>query len=529
MPDVIKTGQVVIDFVKGKSDVKAPDLSPVVDAKQKEIDLNQRIIDQEQKVKEAAGWAAAAQQASAEKAARAQREAAEEAKRHSDALQQAAAADAAAIEQAAAEKKAAEEEAALAAEKAAAKAAALRKSQLEGANQLAEGLLKVGRAAALASATGSDSIKKLVENIVAAQVAVDIFTGGTTALKGFVAWLGAARIASLGLTASIAALEAVAAPLLLVLAALAAAYVLIARAEEEARQEAQAYREEQERQATANAQAVAAATERERSYQQQLRATMDLRSQSAAIAGADIQEQLRIAEMISAAPGGVGRGAEGDLRQQNVSLATTQNAVNMLNEQQAAERKIAEERAKALDDQASLIQLKQKELEIAEEVLKTEEKKTEAFLSQFGALSKGEQERLKRIDKKINAGEELSRSELNALGKAGGLAAEAAARIYADRGRKAGGEELLFGGKNAAAKALEDVQNAAGALSEVTGGLAADAALRAIKDRKAEVEKEFAAFLQSNLSALRAALNQMAVISERIKKVEVGLAYSKQK
>jgi hypothetical protein len=370
-------------------------------------------------------------------------------------------------------------------------------------------------------------MKKLIENLVAAQIAVDIFTGATTALKGFVAWLGAARIATLGLAGAIATLEAVAAPVLIVVAALAAAYYLLSgnakesaqAAEEQARAWKQ-YRDDLER-------AQQTAIDRERSLQAELRQTLTLRQQQAALEASNPGGMIQQARDFGAFSDG--KRPEDAARTINYAQGLAQSAVDNLRAQQEVEKSLASEKNKALDAQAEMIRLKQEELKTAEAVLKTEEAKTQAFLAQFGALTKGEQERLKRIDKKINAGEELSRSELNALGKAGGLAAEAAARIYADRGRKAGGDQLLFGGQDAAAKARENVQNRAGELSELTGGLSADAALRAIKERKAEVEKEFATFMEANLALLRKAIQEQRSLSDRQRKVEVALADSKKK
>lgn len=470
MADIIKTGTVVIDFKSGKTDIKPPNIASIEAAKKRELSLVEEILQQEEKVKQAQAQAAAA------------------------------------------------------AEAAAAKASAARRSQLEGANQLAEGMLKVGRAAVLAGATGSESMQDLVRGLVAAQVAVDIFTGGTTALKGFIAALGAARIATLGLAGAIAILETVAAPLLVVLALIAAAYLLVAGNAEKARQE-----QEKESQAAAQrtqmtTDAIAKAVAARNDLNRQIRETMTLQERAAAIAVQDGAGQAARAAQDSKDYAEAGGGAGSGLAPQVQAQALAQNAVSVLREQAEVQRMLTEKQTKALDDQAAMVTLKQQELKAAEAILKTEEAKTQAFLAQFGALSKGEQERLKRIDKKINNGEDLSRSELNALGKAGGAAAEAAARIWAERGRAAGGDNLLFGGKDTAAAAQRRVSDIQGEIGEITGGLGADEALRAIKARKAEVEKEFDKFLETNLSAIREAINTLLVITERIKKVEIAQA-----
>lgn len=470
MSDVIKTGTVVINFKSGTTDIKPPNIAPIEAAKKRELSLVEEILAQEEKVKQA------------------------------------------------------QESAAQAAEAAAQKQINARRQQVAAVNDIAEGVLKLGRAFVLAASTGSDSMEELVQGLVAAQVAVDIFEGGRKALSGFVAWLGAARIATYGLTGAIALLETVAAPLLIALGLLAAAYILVAGAADKARQE-----QEKESQAAAQrtqmtTDAIAKAVAARNDLNRQIRETMTLEERAAAIAAANPSGQAAYAAEYSKkyaeAGGGEGSGLEPQIQQQ----ALAQNAVAMLREEAEVKRAIADKDLKALDAQTAMIELKQKELEVARNVLKTEESKKEAYLAQFGALTKGEQERLKRIDKKISGGEELTRSELAALGKAGGAAAEAAARIYTERGRKAGGEDLLYGGKDTAAAAQRRVSDISGEIGEVTGGLGADDALRSIKARKAEVEKEFAKFLETNGAAIREAINTLLTITERIKKVEIAQA-----
>lgn len=465
MSDVIKTGKVVIDFVKGKSDVAPPSMKPVEEARRREISLVEEVLAQEEKVRQA--QAAASAEAEAQVA----------------------------------------------------KQIAARRQQLEIINNVAEGVLRMGRAFALAAASGTGEIRELVQAMVAAQVATDIYLGMTKAIQGLVAWLGAARIATLGLTGAIALLESVAAPLIIVLAALAAIYVVVAgnakAAAEEAEKQSELARQTLEDVVAANAKAAQSRNDLNKAY----RETLTLAQQAAAIDAQRPEEQVRYAAEMSEK-----YGTNSGIDPQEQQKALAENAVNLLKEREDVQRRITAEQIKALDYQAELVQSKQKELDLASETLKTEEAKTQAFLAQFGALSKGEQERLKRIDKKINAGQDLTRSELAALGRAGGLAGEAAARIYAEKGRQAGGDQLLFGGKDNVAAATKRVQDAAGELSQVTGGLTTDQALRAIQARKNEVEKEFAKFLETNSTALRSAVTTLLEITERIKKIEVAYA-----
>lgn len=475
MSDIIKTGKVVIDFVRGKNEVKPPDFGPMEKAREREKSLVEEILEQEEKVKRA------------------------------------------------------HEEAANAAIAAAEKARAAQLKQLEATSNLAEGLLKMGRAALLAGATGSESMQQLIDSLVAAQVAIDVFKGGQQALKGFVAWIGAARAATLGLAADTAVLTAAAAPYLLILSAMAAAYVLLAQSEEKARQASEEQRRAFEASSRAAADATFSAADRERNLQTELRATLGLWERIDELRAADPEGQLKA--MANRNVTGIVSGNTDQANQINEQALQSagENVVAILKERADAEKALADQRTKALDDEAQMIQLKQKELEAAQSILKAEEAKTQAFLAQFGALSKGEQERLKRIDKKISGGEELTRSELNALGKAGGMAAEAAARIWAERGRAAGGDQLLFGGKSAAAQAAFNVGERQGELGDLTGGRSADEALQAIKQQKQAIEGEFKRFMDSNSTILRTAINQLLVISERMKKLEINAAYAKNK
>lgn len=475
MSDIIKTGVVRIDFVRGKNDVKPPDFGPMEKAREREKSLVEEILAQEEKVKAARDAAAAAAVEASEKVVQAQMQ------------------------------------------------------QMQAVGDLAEGLLKMGRAAILAGATGSDSIKQLVESLMAAQVAMDVFKGGQQALKGFVTWIGAARAATLGLAADTAVLTAAAAPYLLILSALAAAYILLAQAEERARQQAEEMRRAFEASAAAASAAQQSATDRERNYQKELRATLGLWDQIDALRAADPEAQLKaiadrnVPNMVS------GNTLQADQINNDAMSAAAATASAQIRERAEAEKALADQRVQALDDEAKLIQLKQQELTAAEGILKAEKAKTESFLAQFGALTKGEQERLKRIDKKITAGDQLSRGELETLGKAGGRAAEAAARIYTERARAAGGESLLFGGKDTAAAAGTRVGDLQGELGDLTGGRSSEEALRAITQQSTAIRASFAKFLELNDQLLRKAISQQIALSAMQAKLETAAAYAKNK
>lgn len=467
MADIIKTGTVRIDIVRGKSDVKPPDIGPILAAKEKEVALNEQIIAQEKAVQDAAQKAAAAQMEASKRITE-------------DSLK-----------------------------------------RLDGMSQMAEGLLKIGRAAVLAGTAGGASMKELLTILIAFQIATDLFTGATAALKGFVAWLGAAKIATLGLAGAIAILESLLLPIVIVVAALAAVWLLVATNAEKAKEEQEKAILVARGQTEATQAAIDKSIAKEVELQAAIRATMGERERAAAVAALNPEAIAKNAKEWSDIAAEMPSGGP---RQQQESANQIQVAIGLMAEQATAQAAIKDQELARLNAQEQLIQAKVREYDLARKILETEEAKTAAFAAQFGALSKGEQERLKRIDKKISGGEELTKGELRALGAAGGKAAEAAARIYADKGRKAGSDQLLFGGEDTVKKAQQNAQNAAGAISEITGGAKPDEALAQIKAQKAAFEKTFAEFLKTNNEMMRQALNDLRVINQRQKKTELAAA-----
>jgi hypothetical protein len=386
---------------------------------------------------------------------------------------------------------------------------------------MAEGMLKIGRAAVLAGTAGGASMKELLTVLIAFQIATDLFTGATAALKGFAAWLEVSKFATLGLSGAIVVLETALLPVVAVLAILAAVYLLVATNAEKARAEQEKQTQVAREQLDATQAAIDKSIAKEVELTAAIRGTLSAREQVAAVAALNPQAIAEDAKRTSDANAEFGGG---DGRTQERSAAQMEVAVNLFNEQLAAAKSLKDEDIARLDYAEKMIEAKVRELELARQTLKTEEAKTAAFAQQFGMLTKGEQERLKRIDKKISGGEDLTKGELRALGAAGGKAAEAAARIYTEKGRAAGSDGLLFGGKDTVAAAQQATQAAAGAISELTGGARPDEALAQLKAQKAEFEKTFAEYVKTNKEMLRQALEDLRVINQRQKKIEMGRA-----
>lgn len=182
-------------------------------------------------------------------------------------------------------------------------------------------------------------------------------------------------------------------------------------------------------------------------------------------------------------------------------LGGAEQAFQKLAEAKALEEQrlqLARERAAELDKQAVLSQQElntsKSALDVSLRQLEAEKQKRQSIEASLGALSRGEQNRLRNLAQRFGAGEELNRGQLQQLQQLGGnLTAGVVQAEFADRGRGLADEiaKSLGVDRNAAIQTAQNQANTARqALDELLDGRDFEAAIEALRRRREQLQEE---------------------------------------
>lgn len=374
----------------------------------------------------------------------------------------------------------ADAKAAQAAEAAAQKQRAGTLKVLEVTGQLGEGTFQLARGFAFLSTSTDGDFRQMLATIAKFQGGFDVIKGGATTIKGLMegtvalkAATGAATVvqaiqtvgmiafttATTAATIAVNALKAALGPIGalitvigLAVAGVAALWSKFSSSEDDAAESAKKANEQ---------------------LKQQIKLVETLRgisrqttNERIALLGDDDREG-KLRERIKAAPDSFAnlKSTEGILRssiaersargedtsqQESLLLANLKQQVEVSEQLKEDQRQIYDLAIKKADAQErELEKAKQvneaniKGLETAREKLRVEEGKLQSINAQFGALSKGEQDELRRLSERVKAGETLNRRELERAERLGGsLTRDFVERQRARQGEAAGAADI---------------------------------------------------------------------------------------
>lgn len=578
MSDVVRTARIVINLEQGRATLDPAALAPIVELKQKELELTRQVQqaqeqaaaaatkaadDQlqaaapvlEQKAQEAA-LATEAAQASAAAGEAARKAAEDQAAATAPVLdlkrQEAELTDAA--RQAHVEAGNAAQQAAATQTEAAVQIAKANADILGGVQAVGEGVFMLGRAMTLFSSGSNEDLAKLARSVATVQAGFDLFKGAVQTIRGVAEVLdkmaaagrlaataegvrAAATAATVPPTAAAAvttgalaaAVATIALPLTILvglIAAVATAWKLWSDSTEEAAAEAEDTRRRMEELDASLASIHAASTQRDLERRNTLMERMTAEEQL-------LELQRRQAEGAGAGAraaaiqdqGLFGGGQQEALEEQR---ALAEAGLAAMRDEANLRREMAAERQQELADAAKLIETRQRELELAQQSLATEQSKVDAFAAQFGQLTQAQQARLQSVADRVRGGEELSRGDLGFLQRFGGEQGRAIAQnIFQQRGEAAGAGNVFAGistGAPGVAAAQQEVYAARGRLNEATGGKPPEQALADLQAEAADVKTAYEEFLAGQRETWERAVGVMAEIDGRIEKLEQAAA-----
>lgn len=476
MADIVTRGKIIIDLEKGKVDIPAPDMGPVLAAKDKQIAKEQELGDWIARELEAEAKLAKEREAAAAKAEEAARKLAEETERNTLLV------------------------------------AKGNVEALQGLTQMGDGFFLLGRSAALFASNTDEGLQQMIRTLATVQAGFDLFKGTIQTFQGAVAIIekltearkaqaaltatataaeGAHAAAmttstgaAIGLTAAMTPLIATFAAIAAIIAAAAIAYKLFMDAEAEEAEQTRKILAEREQADQQRAQAAVANIQRDRAAAQARLANLAA-VQTAEEQLAEIEKRKQDAQT-GASVGSRSFSALDRDQAAQYAVDKQQELIDLEQRQYDIRQKIADETTRANQEAARAIEQQQRSLENAQKQLDLENKKVQSFEAQFGQLSRIEQERLKTIGAKVEAGQDLSRFEENELRRIGGEAGQRIANdIAGERGKGAGADDVLrqLGGLAGLRDATAAVGKEQAGLDELTGGVSADAAIKQLESK----------------------------------------------
>lgn len=511
MSEIIRRAKIVIDLEQGQVKLDAPDLSQVLATKDEQIAKERDLM------------------AAIEEATKLEEKLAQERiENNSKAAEQA--------------RKASEEQ-----RRAALDIAKNSAEALAGVTQLGEGFFLLGRSATLFAADTNEGLQEMVQSLATVQAGFDLFKGTVQAFQGAVAViekLNAARKAQAVVTAAATAAEgahaaalttstgaavgltAAMGPLGIALAAAAAVIAVVAVAY---KQLADAERDAEEAAKKAQEDARARRQEMLEIEQRVLDAWAERRRSLAEEATA--QEKLEMIEQrrkqlerpTESITGDLARFGESGVVERRIR--TAEEMQDLAREELAVRREIADERQRELQSQVQVIEQQQRAVEAAERALEIEQAKERSFAAQFGQLSRIEQERLKEISAKVEAGQDLTGFEERELRRIGGeRGRQVADDIAAERGAEAGASRVLsnLGGDDGLRSAQRDVANARANLGELTDGASADSAIRQLQQQQRELLDQQTEFTDNFRDSMRLLSGAVLDFKEELRQLGVA-------
>lgn len=521
MADVIRDVVVRISLQQIDAALKVPDIKPLKDAQSelKKLDMDRLKQAGDAALKASAEFRAAEQAKidaakAATEAAMKQAAAINEVKEASARQRQFIHEVAEANKQAAKEYEAqqkmkadADAKAAQAAEAAAAKQRAGTLKVLEVTGQLGEGTFQLARGFAFLATSTDDNFREMLATIAKFQGAFDLVKGGTvvikglmegtvalkaatgaatvgaalfsTAIKGITVAAGVASTAIKGLIAATGPLGAI----VLLIGAATAAWIAFSESSDNATESAKGLREELERQLKLRQDI---RNIQDQSADERLGLLSDnkkieeIGTRSVIRGGRDQLlankqakiEDFRDTEISNGGNSGIYDTILLDIAKQRSELARQDKEDQRVLYDLATRKADAQERE--LEKAKQVNEANIKGLETAREKLRVEESKLQSINAQFGALTKGEQEELKRLAEKVKAGEELNRRELERAERLGGnLTRDFVERQRARQGEAAGASDIgaAFGtninaGVEAARQGISEAEALAAASQE---------------------------------------------------------------
>ncbi len=518
MSEVLRRGVIVIDLIGGKVEIPAPNIGPVLKARQEELKLVDQLTVATLKALEA-----------------------------QDKLTKAAADDAAARafqQQAQSQDKAAQSS-----------------QQLSAAYQnIGSGVFRLARATVLLGADSDESFQKMIRGLAYVQAGFDLFKGTTQIVKGLAAAETAMAAATAAETvatvantgahaanaaakttstaaslASAGAAKVVAAatnPVTLAIVGLTAVIMTGVEAWDYFTESAKEAAEAQERYA-AMTEKIASSIQKEVELSREVAAMrregMDPAAQadamgaSGAMARGGGEANVAIAKALGASNPATEKqfreGARGDF----------QNSLNDLKAERDLRKQILDSEISSRDETIRKIEQQEKLVQSAQKQLDLEKEKVKAFQAQIGSLTKLEQDRLVDIRDKLKAGKSLSRFEEKQLAEDGGDQGRGIVdAIRAKRGEAAGFDKDFFKGIEGAATGVDDAAKAlkevAEALKAITGNATPAAKIAELEKEKAALNTQYQEFLKGFKEAITTLTALVAENNKRLAELEAAAA-----
>ena len=470
----------------------------------------------------------------------------------------------------------AEKQVATLAEAAAAKQTQAQLKVLDVTKQLGEGTFQLARGIAFLTTSGDEDFREMLATIAKLQGGFDLIKGGATTIKALVEGTNALKLATgaatigqailagantavattAGIaTAAVTALKVALGPIGLIITGIGAAAALTAAAwsaMSSKEQDLQAamkkgneeladrlkltkelrdikYQTSSEKVSLISGDNEGSLRELDRRGATRKTDRSDLDKQVAELEQAKqaFMEKYGRAGTFSSASGNALTASEGKLYQQiseNQIAAATQRVA--LEEQAISDAKLYRDIQKDIDQIKSqelekeklIAEASKKGVDAALEKLAIEEKKLQSIEAQFGALTKQEQLEAMALSKKVKAGEELSRRELERLGQIGGAAGqEYVQQQYAKRGRASGADEF---NANLGVDITAGVSEAGQALANATQKLAESRPIKEILEAQAQLQASSKEADDAMIFMINGLINDKKELLSRLKELE---------
>lgn len=520
MSDVIRHATVIVDLVQGKAELKAPDMGPVINARQKELELinqieagQRRLIDLQNQLLNPPGGAAPGAPGGGGGG--------------SPAIPAPEAVD-----------EAAEAQQRL--------AAALRET--------GEGVLRLSRGFVLLSGASDETLETMVKSLAVVQGLHDLYSGSekivrnlaeaekalaaaqalqTAATVGGTAAAGAATAATASYTTATLALAAaqraatvVLNPVTLAIAALAAVVMTAVEAYDYFTTSADEAREA----VLAQAQAVdilTAAFDKQLAIERQItdlqRTTMSDAEKRASL---DKQYFQGIGDASFDIDMARGKSPEAEKVARESAARQYAEAAAALKQRDQLERNILDNQKQQADNQIEAIKRQEQLVEAAQRQVDAEKQKADAMQSQIGRLSTLQQSQLKALRDKLLAGGDLSRGEEKRLDELGGEQGRAIVDARARKRAEAAGFGPDFfkgieGASTGMDSAAQKLKEAAEALKALTSGATAAAKIAEIEAEKQKLEKGMTEFRKALQDQIDATAKLMQENATRLHELEI--------
>lgn len=491
MAETIKTGTIVINLKSGTVDLKAPDIGPILKAREKEAELTKQIEKETQNVI---------------KAENARYQASERMERQIFSAES---------------------------------------RQIAAMREIGTGAFQLTRAFVLLGVDGDESLAKLILGLTRVQAAFDVFKGMTAIVDGFRKAIDAAALANiqlavaegraataaeaaaLGYGATAGALGAVLAGLAKTAAAVAivisvvmlatTAWDLFTESEEEAAEKAKLIADTIEK--VTQAMGKWAQAERELAALRRLTMTDAEKVIDLSASGRGTRTLMNDVRGIMQAGGPEQEALLG------LKKSDALGRIADINEEIALQRKITDEKIKQINAQEDLIKKAESALELAKKQAVIEREKLTSAQAIFGAASRFEQEQLKRIRDRLRAGQNITQFEEEQVIKFGGDEGANIIRLRrAKSGLAAGRTDDFFAGIEGASTGLKDsataIERAAELLKKAADGLTGAEAFAKLEADKVALEKQYKEFYSGAAAALKQLTDVISVIIAQIKELQ---------